>query len=135
MSVFADLPLSFGGGRNMAVFADKAEVALEFDIVVGDRQVAVRALQVDRRAFDAGGSIVDTDDVETIDFDVVAAAREDNCAERRIALGRALRKGIVQQLAKEMVREEVNIAAIENRELSDELAEALLAACELPFAA
>ena len=56
-------------------------------------------------------------------------------AERRIALGRALRKGVVQQLAKELVREEVNVQALEGKDISDALAEALLSSCELSLVA
>ncbi len=53
-------------------------------------------------------------------------------AERRIALGRALRKGIVQELAKQLVTEETSIAAIEGKGISDALAEALIATHSVP---
>lgn len=53
-------------------------------------------------------------------------------AERRIALGRALRKGIVQELAKQLVKEEASIAAIEGKDISDALAEALIASHAIP---
>lgn len=48
-------------------------------------------------------------------------------AERRIALGRALRKGIVQELARQMVHEEATEQAVEGKDISEALAEALLA--------
>jgi hypothetical protein len=53
-------------------------------------------------------------------------------AERRIALGRALRKGVVQELAKQLVKEEASLAAIEGKNISDALAEALIAAHAVP---
>ncbi|MCC6811586.1 MAG: hypothetical protein IT381_29415 [Deltaproteobacteria bacterium] len=53
-------------------------------------------------------------------------------AERRIALGRALKKGIVQELAKQLVNEEASIAAIEGKNISDALAEALIASHAVP---
>jgi hypothetical protein len=53
-------------------------------------------------------------------------------AERRIALGRALKKGIVQELAKQLVREEASLVAVEGKDLSDALAEALITTAEIP---
>ncbi len=53
-------------------------------------------------------------------------------AERRIALGRALKRGIVQELAKQLVKEEASLAAIEGKHISDALAEALIATSSTP---
>lgn len=54
-------------------------------------------------------------------------------AERRIALGRALKKGIVKQLAQQLVQEEASMAAIEGKDISDALAEALIASSSMPM--
>jgi len=54
-------------------------------------------------------------------------------AERRIALGRALKRGVVQELAKQLVAEETSMAAIEGKDISDALAEALIATAGVPM--
>jgi hypothetical protein len=54
-------------------------------------------------------------------------------AERRIALGRALKKGIVKELAQQLVQEEASMAAIEGKDISDALAEALIASSSTPM--
>ena len=48
-------------------------------------------------------------------------------AERKIAIGRALRRGVVEDLMAEIVTEEISLAAAEGGDISDDLAEALLA--------
>jgi hypothetical protein len=50
-----------------------------------------------------------------------------NLAERRIALGRALRRGVVDDLVRDMITEEVRLAEFDRAELTEELADALLA--------
>ena len=54
-------------------------------------------------------------------------------AERRIAVGRALRRGVVDDLVREMITEEVKLVEFDRSALTQELADALLAT--MPHAA
>ena len=48
-------------------------------------------------------------------------------AERQIAVGRALRRGVVDDLVRDLITEEIRLVECDGSELSDELAEAMLA--------
>ncbi len=49
-----------------------------------------------------------------------------SAAERKIALGRAIRKGLVDDLVRDLITEEIHLAQAGEAELTDELADAFL---------
>jgi len=56
-------------------------------------------------------------------------------AERQIAVGRALRRGVVDDLVEEMITEEIKLAELQGGEVSDDLAEAVLATMPMTYSA
>ena len=55
--------------------------------------------------------------------------------ERRIAVGRALRKGVVDELVRDLITEEIKLAELDREELSEDLVDAFLATTTPVFSA